>query len=216
MKLIMGNKNYSSWSMRPWIAMKVAGIEFDEEIIPLRQHDTKSQILMRSPAGKLPILMDGSVVVWESTAILEYLNDKFPEARLWPSDNAARAHARSVSNEMHAGFTALRRGLSMNIKRIPSAAQVSPDVQVDIDRIVAIWIDCRTRFGRDGRFLFGAFSIADAMFAPVINRLSAYAVAVPVPVRSYMSSVMELPAWQQWTSEALSEHWSIDEIDSIV
>jgi glutathione S-transferase len=215
MKLIMGNKNYSSWSMRPWIAMKVAGIEFDEEIIPLRQHDTKSQILMRSPAGKLPILMDGSVVVWESTAILEYLNDKFPEARLWPSDNAARAHARSVSNEMHAGFTALRRGLSMNIKRIPSAAQVSPDVQVDIDRIVAIWIDCRTRFGRDGRFLFGAFSIADAMFAPVINRLSAYAVAVPVPVRSYMSSVMELPAWQQWTSEALSEHWSIDEIDSI-
>ncbi len=215
MKLIMGNKNYSSWSMRPWIAMKVAGIEFDEEIIPLRQHDTKSQILMRSPAGKLPILMDGSVVIWESTAILEYLNDKFPEARLWPSDNAARAHARSVSNEMHAGFTALRRGLSMNIKRIPSAAQVSPDVQVDIDRIVAIWIDCRTRFGRDGRFLFGAFSIADAMFAPVINRLSAYAVAVPVPVRSYMSSVMELPAWQQWTSEALSEHWSIDEIDSI-
>ncbi len=215
MKLIMGNKNYSSWSMRPWIAMKTAGIDFEEEIIPLRQPDTKSRILLHSPAGKLPILVDGAVVVWESIAILEYLHDKFPKARLWPADVAARAHARSVSSEMHAAFATLRRGLSMNIKRAPRAVPVTPELQADIDRIGSIWVDCRSRFGRGGRFLFGDFCNADAMFAPVVNRFSAYDVAVPDVVRHYMSDVMALPAWQQWTAEAVSEKWSIDEIDSI-
>jgi glutathione S-transferase len=215
MKLIMGNKNYSSWSMRPWIAMKVAAIDFEEEIIPLRRPDTKSRVLLHSPAGKLPILVDSTVVIWETMAILEYLHEKFPNAQLWPADPAARAHARSVSNEMHAAFGTLRRGLSMNIKRIPRAVPVTPELQADIDRIVSIWVDCRSRFASQGRFLFGDFCNADAMFAPVVNRFSAYDVAVPDSVRSYMSDVMALPAWQQWTAEAVSDKWSIDEIDSI-
>ncbi len=207
LKLLIGNKNYSSWSLRPWIAMKAAGIDFDEEVIPLYEPGSREQVLKHSPAGKLPVLIDGDVVIWESLAILEYLAEKFPRAALWPSDARARGHARVVANEMHGGFQALRKACPMNMWLPPKARPQPDDVMENVWRIDALWRDCRKRFGESGDFLFGAFGAADAMYAPVVSRLHSYGVPVSAEARVYMDAVMALPAWKEWHDAALREPW---------
>jgi glutathione S-transferase len=213
--LIIGNKNYSSWSFRPWIAMKVAGIAFRETVISLEAADFKERVIKMSGAGKVPVLIDGDVRVWESLAILEYLAEKFPAAGLWPHDDAARAHARAISSEMHAGFQPLRRQLPMNMWRPVLHRQLDADAKADVARIDAIWTDSRARFGAGGPFLYGAFGAADAMYAPVVSRFHTYAVEVGVAARDYMRAVMALPAWNEWRHAALREPWVLphDEVD---
>jgi glutathione S-transferase len=215
LKLVIGNKNYSSWSFRPWIAMKVAGIAFEEEVISLDAADFKSRVTMISGTGKVPALADGGVHVWESLAILEYLDEKYPHAQLWPADPAARAHARAIAAEMHAGFVPLRRHLPMNMWRPVIRRELPPEVQSNVRRIEAIWTDCRARHGADGDFLFGRFGAADAMYAPVVSRFHTYAVEVGPVARAYMDAVMAQPAWREWRTAALAEPWVLpeDEVD---
>jgi len=213
--LVIGNKNYSSWSFRPWIAMKVAGIPFDEEVVSLDAADFKARVTRISGTGKVPALTDGQALVWESVAILEYLAEKFPNARLWPADPAARAHARAIAAEMHAGFVPLRRLLPMNMWRPVQKRDLTPEVQANVRRIEAMWTDCRTRHGADGPFLFGRFGAADAMYAPVVSRFHTYDVEVNAVARAYMAAVMALPAWGEWRTAALREPWVLpeDEVD---
>ena len=213
LKLVIGNKNYSSWSMRPWIALKTADIPFDEEVISLYVPGSREQILRWSPGGTVPALIDGDVRVWESLAILEYLAEIFPDAGLWPGDKATRAHARAVSCEMHAGFVPLRRECSMNMGRPPGARALSAEAQADIARVDALWTDCRARFGAGGPFLFGRFSAADAMYAPVVSRFETYAVDVSAVSRAYMQAVAALPAWTEWRRAALTETWVIPKFE---
>jgi glutathione S-transferase len=205
--LVIGNKNYSSWSLRPWIAMKMAGILFEEVVISLEATDFKERVLKFSGSGKVPVLIDGDVQVWESLSILEYLADKFPAARLWPSDTAARAHARTVASEMHAGFVPLRQQCPMNVWRPVKKDALTPEVAANVARLDALWTDCRKRFGQDGPFLFGPFGAADAMYAPVVSRFHTYAIDVGPAARAYMDAVMALPAWSEWRVAALKETW---------
>jgi glutathione S-transferase len=207
LRLIIGNKNYSSWSFRPWIAMKVAGIDFEEEVISLDAPDFKARVSAVSGTGKVPVLVDGDIHVWESLAILDYLAEKLPQARLWPADAKARAQARAGAAEMHAGFAPLRRHCPMNMWRPVRPRELTPEVEADIRRIEAIWTDCRTRFGADGRFLFGSFGAADAMYAPVVSRFETYGIKVGAAARTYMAAVAGLPAWAEWRSAALRETW---------
>jgi glutathione S-transferase len=213
--LVIGNKNYSSWSFRPWLAMKVAGIAFDETVISLEAKDFKARVMALSGAGKVPVLIDGEIRVWESLAILEYLAEKFPAAALWPKDEGARAHARAVAAEMHAGFVPLRRLLPMNVWRPVKARALDDGSKTDVARIDTIWRDCRVRFGAAGPFLFGAFGAADAMYAPVIWRFHTYAVEVSDAAREYMRAMMTLPAWSEWRDAARREPWVLehDEVD---
>jgi glutathione S-transferase len=217
LKLIIGNKNYSSWSFRPWIAMKGAGIGFEEELIPFGQPlgnlEFKSQVQRYSPAGRVPVLADGDLYVWDSLAILEYLAEIRPDAHLWPTDAKARAHARAISNEMHAGFQALRNECPMNFRRPVRARDLSADARANILRIEAMWADCHQRYG--GPFLFGRFGAADAMYAPVVSRFQTYAVSVAAETLTYMEAMMALPAWASWKNAALDESWIVaeDEID---
>jgi glutathione S-transferase len=215
LKLIIGNKNYSSWSFRPWIAMKVAGIAFEEEVISLDAADFKRRVTTVSGTGKVPALADGGVHVWESLAILEYLDEKYPQAQLWPAEPAARAHARAIAAEMHAGFVPLRRHLPMNMWRPVIRRELPAEVQSNVRRIEAMWTDCRARHGNGGAFLFGAFGAADAMYAPVVSRFHTYAVEVGPVARAYMDAVMALPAWYEWRTAALAEPWVLpeDEVD---
>jgi glutathione S-transferase len=203
--LIIGNKNYSSWSFRPWIAMKAVGIAFEERVISLNDPEFKRAIAPVSQNGKVPALDDGGVHVWESLAILEYLAEKFPHAGLWPADPSARAHARAVAAEMHGGFAALRGECPMNFWRPVKRRELSADALADVARIDAMWSECRLRYG--GPFLFGAFGAADAMYAPVVSRFHTYAVAVGERSRAYMDAVMALPAWREWKEAALKEPW---------
>lgn len=208
--LLIGNRKYSSWSLRPWIVMKQAGIKFDEKFVALQQPDTKAKILKFSPSGKVPFLRHGKIEVWESLAIMEYLNEAFPKAGLWPKDKAARAHARAVSNEMHGGFADLRRYLGMDVsRRIEAGARIAA-VQGEIDRIVAIWTGCRRKYGKGGPFLFGKFSIADGMYAPVVTRFTTYGVPLPAAAAAYVKTMMNLPAMQEWIAAAMKEPWVID------
>jgi len=207
--LVIGNKNYSSWSLRPWLLMKQLGIPFEEILIPLYRPETKERIRMYSPSGKVPALREGERVVWESLAIAEYLAEMFPRTNLWPENPEARALARSVSSEMHAGFSALRSELPMNIRRKPSPISMSAAVRADVKRIETIWEDCRKRYGEEGPFLFGRFSIADAMYAPVGFRFSRYAVEVGAVAKAYMDTIENLPAMQEWIGAAVSEPWLI-------
>ena len=213
--LVIGNKNYSSWSMRPWIALKATGIAFDEIFIPLYTGEAdKKRLLGFSQAGKVPVLVDGDVTVWDSLAIIEYAAERFPQARLWPEDPASRARARSVSAEMHSGFVALRNECGMNLHRPVGAISVSGDARADIARIQQIWTECRERFGKQGPFLFGTFSAADAMFAPVVHRFRIYAIDVTPVVRAYMDTMMSLPAFQEWTAAALAETLVIEKFET--
>jgi glutathione S-transferase len=211
--LVIGNKNYSSWSMRPWIALKFAGIPFDETVIPIYRPESKEKLLAHSPAGRVPILIDEDVRVWESLAILEYVADKFPDAGLWPQSPAARAHARAIANEMHAGFLPLRRHLPMNMWRPVQQRHLTSEAAANVRRIDAMWSDCRSRFGKEGPFLFGKFSAADAMYAPVVSRFVTYAVDVGATSRAYMEAMMALPAWKEWTAAALREEWVLEDAE---
>lgn len=203
LKLVIGDRNFSSWSLRPWLALKATGRPFEEISIRLRQAGTRAEIRKHSPSGKVPCLIDGKTVVWDSLAICEYLAESNPE--LWPQDPARRAEARSVSAEMHAGFAALRQGLPMDIRAFMPHNERSAEVEADIARIIAIWEGCRGRFDADGDFLFGRFSIADAMFAPVVWRFLTYAVALPPASQAWVGSMCALPAMQAWREGALAE-----------
>ncbi len=203
--LIIGNKTYSSWSLRPWLAMTHVGIPFAEIRIPLFQEDSAQRLGEHSPSGRVPVLKAGDLAIWDSLAICEYLAEQFPQHQLWPGDIAARAVARSVSAEMHSGFSALRENMTHNCRKLYPGQGRGPGVQEDIDRICAIWRDCRARFGADGEFLFGRFSIADAMYAPVVNRFVTYRVDVDPVSAAYMRAIQALPALQQWIADAHAE-----------
>lgn len=208
MHLIIGNKLYSSWSLRPWILMKALGVQFRETVIPLSQPDTKANILQHSPSGKVPLLIDGSIQVWESLAIAEYLAEKFPNGGIWPEAPAARAHARAAASEMHAGFQALRQSCPMNLGRQFKPRAAWPvDVQDNVQRIETLWAEARTFAGKSGPFLYGAFSAADAMYAPVVTRLDTYQVRVKPETRDYMTAVLHHPAFVEWRLAALQEPW---------
>lgn len=206
--IVLGNKNYSSWSLRPWLALKRTGAAFSEIVIPLGRPETKEEIARHSPSGRVPVLRHGPRVIWESIAICEYLAEAFPESQLWPTDAEARAHARAIGCEMHAGFAALRRALPMDIRRRTATPPLAPDVESDVARVAGIWRDCRRRYGTGGDFLFGAFSIADAMFAPVATRFLTYGVGVDPTVNGYVRALVEWPAMREWAAAAAAEPWT--------
>ena len=214
--LVIGNKNYSSWSMRPWLALRANDIAFDEVFIPLYTGDAdKQRILGFTRSGKVPALIDGDITVWDSLAIIEYAAERFPESRLWPEDRASRAHARSISAEMHSGFVALRSECGMNLHRPVKAVTLSEAARADVARVQQIWIECRERHATSGPFLFGAFSGADAMFAPVVHRFRTYAIEVAPLARDYMNAMMALPAFQEWTRAGLAETIVIERFETI-
>lgn len=197
--LVIGNKNWSSWSLRPWLLLKHLGVAFDEVLIRLRQPDTRQQNLRHSPSGKVPVLKHNGQTIWDSLAIAEYLAEQFPQQHLWPADRAARAEARSIAAEMHSGFQALRSHLPMDILGLhPGKGQDGEGVAADIARVQEIWRDARAQWGAGGAFLFGAFSIADAMYAPVVTRFVTYDVACDAICRDYMDAICNLPAMQEW------------------
>ncbi len=208
--LAIGNKLYSSWSLRPWFLMTTLGIEFDETVIAMHRPDTKAEMLKFSAIGKVPVLNDEGTKVWESLAILEYLAERFPDKPVWPRDKAARAHARSISNEMHAGFQALRNACPMNLGKRFTKRDFSDAVMADVARIEAVWAEARAHFGSPTEpFLYGAFSAADAMYAPVVTRIDTYQVPVGSETRVYMDAVLNHPAYQAWLKAALAEPWHV-------
>jgi glutathione S-transferase len=201
--LIIANKNYSSWSLRAWLVLAQPGIAFEEVRVPLRAAETRERLLGYSPAGKVPVLIDGQAKVWESIAICEHAAERWPEKRLWPAERAARAHARAISAEMHAGFAALRAAMPMNCRsRYPGKGR-NAHVTTDVARIHAMWGDCLKRYG--GPFLFGGFSIADAMYAPVVSRFLTYDVKLAGALQEYAHAVLGLPAMKQWYAAAAAE-----------
>jgi glutathione S-transferase len=215
LKLVIGNKNYSSWSMRPWLALRANNIAFEEIFIPLYTGDAdKQRILGFTRSGKVPVLIDGGVTIWDSLSIIEYVAERFPQAGLWPEDRAARAHARSISAEMHSGFMALRNECGMNLRRPVRAIALSDDARANIARVQQIWIECRERYGKSAQFLFGSFGAADAMFAPVVHRFRTYAIAVAPETQAYMDAMMALPAFQEWTNAARAETLVIDKFET--
>ena len=211
--LVIGNKNYSSWSLRPWLLMKQFGLQFDEIRIPLYTPNTRSQLQKYSPTGKVPVLLHGHETVWDSLAICEYLAETFPQQHYWPEDKSARIFARSISAEMHSGFEILRQNMSMNCRtKYPGKGSV-PGLQEDINRITSIWQECRQKFGGNGKFLFNNFTIADAMFAPVVVRFIMYDVQVNPVSRDYVESILSLPAMQEWITAAKLETEVISEFE---
>jgi glutathione S-transferase len=207
--LVIANKTYSSWSLRPWLLMKQLGVAFDEITIPLDLPDTREKVLKHSPAGKVPILIDGDVTVWESISIMEYVGEAYG-APIWPEDRKARAMARSVAAEMHAGFSALRSACPMNLGKRYAQRDRGEAVARDVARFSDIVRDARGLSGAGGPFLFGAFSAADAMYAPLATRLDTYSVALDAPARSYVDAILALPAFQEWRSAAMKEEWIVD------
>ncbi len=206
LKLVVGDRNLSSWSLRPWLAMRVAGLEFETVGVALDRPDTSANIVKYSPSGLVPCLVHGDTVVWDSLAICEYANELAPDARLWPSDPAARALARAVSSEMHSGFAELRKVWSMNIVRENLELICAGRLRRDVDRIARIWTECREKHSADGPFLFGGFTIADAMFAPVVSRFRTYGpVELPQAAQDYADAVWALPAFAEWRAEAVKE-----------
>ncbi len=216
-QLVIGNKNYSSWSMRPWIAMRHFGLDFEETVVQLDHPTTARRIGRHSGAGRVPVLHAGKITVWESLAILEYLAETNPDKAMWPRSRAARAMARAAANEMHAGFAPLRNALPMNLRRTPRppTKPIGADVKANISRIEQLWRECRKAYGKGGPFLFGRFSIADAMYVPVATRFDTYAIDVGRETRSYMDAVLATNAFTAWKNSALQEKWIIaaDEID---
>jgi glutathione S-transferase len=217
MKLYIGNKNYSSWSMRPWVLLTQAGIAFDEVMLRFDAFTPDSQFKTAlkplSPTGKVPVLVDGDLVVWDTLAIAEYLAEKFPAKHLWPQDMAQRARARSLCAEMHSGFTSLRSACPLNIEAdLTSTGALiwrdKPEVRADVARLVAMWRDCLTQHG--GPMLFGNFSIADAYFAPICSRLVSYALPLPDDIAAYVQRVMALPSVAAWVEQARAEQNFLD------
>jgi glutathione S-transferase len=213
--IYLGNRNYSSWSLRAWLALKATGAAFEEVVIPLFQPGSRETLLKYSPSGKVPALHHGEIVVWDSLAICGYLTENFPAASLWPADPAAKAMARSISAEMHSGFPALRAQFPMNIRSSFPDREVSPEAQSDINRVMAIWRQCRNRFGEhaDGDFLFGRFTIADAMYAPVVTRFRTYKFDLEREADAYCDAILALPAMQEWVSAAKNEPMVIDQFE---
>jgi len=202
--LIIGNKNYSSWSLRPWLALRTAGIAFQEQKLGLFTPEFAQRLGGITPAGLVPVLLDGGFAVWDSLAICEYAAEQHPQAGLWPADPQARARARSLAAQMHSGFGQLRQAMPMNIEAHLPGIDISA-AQGDVSRVQAIWHDTRAEFGQGGPFLFGGFSIADAFFAPVVSRFTTYGVPAAGAVREYMDAMLALPAMQDWTREARAE-----------
>ncbi len=213
--LVIANKAYSSWSFRPYILMRHFGIPFAEITIPLAQETTRAEILRYTPSGKCPALIDGDLVIWDSLAIIEYLAETHSDLPIWPQDKAARAVARSMSAEMHAGFMGVRTHLPMNMRRPVKERPLTPDAAENVARIEAAWATARQKFGKGGDFLFGDFSAADAMFAPVVSRFHTYDVPVAAESRAYMDKMMALPAWQDWEKGAAAEAWRIEKFEAL-
>jgi len=212
--LYIGNKNYSSWSLRPWLALRQTGAPFAEVLIPLSRPDSKAAILAQSPSGRVPVLCHGALRLWESLAICEYLAEIFPGAGLWPADRTARAVARAAATEIHAGFGTLRQQLPMDIRARRSTPHRVALAGDDIARVTALWRDCIGRFGRSGAhgagpFLFGAYCIADAMFAPVATRFHSYGVALDPVSAAYVAAQRDWPAMREWREAAEQETWTI-------
>lgn len=207
--LIIANKNYSSWSFRPWIALTAKRIPFREELIPFGPGATHPKFRELSPTGKVPVLHHGKLRVWESLAIIEYVAELYPDAGLWPSDRESRSLARSISMEMLSGFRALRGACPMNMRRPVKAIELPDGVMADVARIESIWREMRQRSG--GPFLFGDFSAADAMFAPVVNRFSTYDLTRDPETVAYMDAMRAHPAWRAWEEAALAEPWIVPE-----
>ncbi len=217
MRLLIGNKCYSSWSLRAWLLLKAMGIAFEEQLVLLDEPGFKDAVFKAAPGsgGTVPTLIDGEIAVWETLAIAEYLHDRFPDAGIWPADPAARAHARAIASEMHAGFSALRVACPMNLGKRYAARDRGEAVARDVSRITGLWRQARERFGADGPFLYGDFGAADAMFAPVVTRLDTYAIAVDPVSQAYIDAVLAHPAYRDWLSGALAEPWIVahDEVD---
>ena len=203
--LVVGSKNHSSWSLRPYLALAHTGQPFREVVVPLGQADTAANIAKYSPSGRVPTLLHGELVIWDSLAICEYVAELFPQANLWPRDASARAVARSVTAEMHSGFTNLRNNMPMHIRARRPGEGRAPGVAEDIARITSLWNECRSRFGQGGPFLFGAFSIADAFYAPVVTRFVTYGVELDAVSAAYRDAVLALPALKTWTEAARGE-----------
>ncbi|RYY26622.1 MAG: glutathione S-transferase family protein [Sphingomonadales bacterium] len=216
MKLIIGNKAYSSWSLRGWLACKQSGIPFEEVVVPLYDEnwDKRREGDEFAPSsGKVPILWDGEAVVWDSLAIVDYLNDKIGGDKFWPKDPAARAMARSMAAEMHSGFSALRRKHTMNIRQVYPPKPIDQDVSQELARIMELWAQARARFGGEGAFLFGEFGAVDMMFAPVVTRIVTYSLPVPRFAQAYMLSVLQHPFMQDWIASAQEEDWVIEQFE---
>lgn len=215
--LVIANKCYSSWSLRPWLMLKELGAAFDEVMVPLDDAGTSDTLRRYSASAKAPVLIDGDLTVWDSLAIMEYLAERHEPGRVWPIDPAARVLARCLSAEMHSGFQGLRSKCPMNLGKHYAFRDRGPAVARDVDRIVQAWRDPRDRFGRGGPFLFGTFSAADAMFAPVVTRLDTYGFDVGADIRAYMDAILGLASFREWRAAALKESWSIrdDEVDEV-
>ena len=203
LKLVIGNKNYSSWSLRAWLLMREAGIEFEEHRIALDEPGTAQAIAEVSSAGRVPVLLMDGITVWDSLAIAETIAERFPDKQLWPADVAARAHARSISAEMHSGFAALREQMPMNCRAMGRRVALPDELTKDIDRVFEIWSDCHKRYG--GGWLFGTFSVADAMYAPVVLRLRTYGINLPDAARSYADRLLDSDALQAWLAAGEAE-----------
>jgi glutathione S-transferase len=211
--LVIGNKNYSSWSMRPWLALRQADIPFEEHRIPLYEAGSAEALAQWSPSGLVPCLIDGDLKVWDSLAICEYLNERFPGRGLWPAESAARAEARSVSAEMHAGYSALRQNMFMNVRASHPGKGRTPESLKDVERVTRVWSDCRRRYGAQGPFLFGRFSIADAMYAPVVLRFRTYHVVLEGAAKEYAEMMQGLPAMRAWIADAERETERIEKFE---
>ncbi len=216
MKLFIGNKTYSSWSLRGWLAARQSGLHFDEAVVPLYDADwdrRREGDEFAPSSGKVPILWDGDTVVWDSLAIIEYLNEKSGGDRFWPADVEARAMARSMAAEMHSSFAALRRECGMNIRAIYPPSEKSAEVMADVSRILELWAQARARYGRDGEFLFGSFGAADIMYAPVVTRFITYSIPVARFALPYMQAVVSHPFMQEWIGGAQAEDWVIEKFE---
>ncbi|SOB79205.1 glutathione S-transferase [Sphingomonas guangdongensis] len=216
LKLFIGNKAYSSWSLRGWLACKQSGLPFEEIVVPLYDSEWEQRRAgdeFAPSSGKVPILWDGDCVVWDSLAIVEFLNEATGGTRFWPEDRAARAMARSMAAEMHSSFAALRRKHSMNVRQVYSAKTPDDDVLADLNRIMELWAQARARFGGEGQFLFGEFGAADIMFAPVVTRLITYSLPVARFAPAYMNAVLQHPFIQDWIAAAQEEEWVLEQFE---
>ena len=213
LKLVIANKLYSSWSMRPWLVLRAFAIPFEEIVIPLRQPDSRARVLEYSPSGKVPALIDGDQTIWESLAIIETIAESFPGMAIWPKDRDARAHARAISNEMHGGFQTIRQMCPMNLGARYKPPEMTDQLKANVDRLAAIWSEARQKFGKNGPYLYGGFSAADAMYAPVVTRLDSYSIAVDPETRRYMDTILRHPDVAAWRNAALKEPWTIADYD---
>ena len=211
--LIIGNKNYSSWSLRPWLLLKGKDIPFEETKVPLYVEGSEEAILKHSPSGKVPAFIRDGVTVWDSLAICEYIAELYPEKDCWPKDSESRALARSISHEMHSGFFGIRNVLHMNCRKKMTFTNITPELKADIERVCEIWRQCRDKYSHSGDFLFGQFSIADAMYAPIVLRFNSYGISVGEVEKKYMNTILSHPSMKEWVKEGLEEKAFIAECE---